>query len=48
MASAKQKYKECIRKVKENSPNVNPYAACSKSTGYVRKKGGGCGTKRKK
>ena len=35
------KLDRCIKKVKKNSPNVNPYAVCAKSTGYVRKKGGG-------
>jgi hypothetical protein len=35
------KYERCLRKVKKNSPNVNPYAVCSASTGIKRKRGGG-------
>ena len=30
-----------VRKVKKSSPNVNPWAVCSKSSVYKRKKGGG-------
>lgn len=41
-----QKYERCVRKVKaqnrkKGTKKVNPYAVCSASTGYVRKKGGG-------
>lgn len=42
-----KKLDRCVRKVKKNSPGVNAWAVCSKSTGYVKKKGGGW-KKRKK
>lgn len=29
-----KKFISCVKKVKLNSPNVNPYAICRKSTGY--------------
>jgi hypothetical protein len=39
------KLDRCVRKVKAQNAGkdkkVNPYAVCSKSTGYKRKKGGG-------
>lgn len=34
------KLDRCIKKVKKNSPGVNPFAVCAKSTGIKRKKGG--------
>lgn len=42
-----KKFDRCVKKVKAKnkgkpkSKKVNPYAVCSESTGYVRKKGGG-------
>jgi len=36
------KLKSCVEKVRRKSKGkVNPYAVCAKSTGWVRKKGGG-------
>ena len=29
-----KKFIDCVRKVKKNSPDVNPYAVCRVSTGY--------------
>lgn len=34
-----KKLEDCLRKVKKNSPDVNEYAVCSKSTGYKVGKG---------
>jgi len=31
----------CVRKVKAKGGNVDPWAVCSASTGWVKKKGGG-------
>jgi hypothetical protein len=30
----KEKWKRCVKKVKKNSPDVNPYAVCTDSIGY--------------
>lgn len=35
-----KKLERCVRKVRKNSPDVNPWAVCSKSTGYKKAKGG--------
>jgi len=41
----------CVKKVRaknrKKKKKVNPYAICSASTGYVRKKGGGWKKKKK-
>ena len=36
-----RKLERCVAKVRRNSPGANPYAVCAKSTGWVKKKGGG-------
>ena len=37
-----KKLEKCVRKVRrKSSKKTNPYAVCAKSTGWVRKKGGG-------
>lgn len=36
-----KKLERCVRKVKRKNKKVNAYAVCAKTTGYVRKKGGG-------
>jgi len=46
-----KKLDRCVKKVKaknkKNKKKVNPYAVCSESTGYVKKKGGGWKKKKK-
>lgn len=37
-AKTRKKYKSCLKKVKSKQRNVNPYAVCTSSVRYHRKK----------